>query len=198
MVAGGPDNWVHGDAMDDAYVLQRDWLNQALHLTFADELGATTLALEGIKRFQVLLHMLHPDSQVPVNHNWFQNKLDTNAPQDPEAIILQALQDVQGNLGPRPWYQPRGVDIFVHAFLGNIHAAPFASRSIYSQCVEMGESGPVRIESILALGQSGTLLTGENGEPVFDRNYTSMTEFYDNWVHRIFPLFDAQTGKNDQ
>ena len=195
MLPGGPDNWVNGQVMSDAYVLQRDWLNRVLALTFADELGPTTLAVENVKRFQVLLHMLHPDSEISVNYNWFQNKVNPDAPQTPEEIILQALADVQENLGPRPYNQSRNTDIFLHSLLGDIHVSPFASRSTYSQCIELGENGPERIESILALGQSGTILSDEDGNPVFDPNYTSMTEYYDNFIHRVFPLFGPKTKK---
>lgn len=71
-----------------------------------------------------------------------------------------------------------------------IWQTPFASRSTYAQIVELGPEGPVRIESMFPLGQSGTILMSEQGAPVFDRHFFSMTEIYDDFLHRPFPTFE--------
>jgi penicillin amidase len=39
------------------------------------------------------------------------------------------------------------------------------------------------------LGESGNILTGEDGLPDFDDNFFSMTYVFDSFFHRSFPLF---------
>ncbi len=72
--------------------------------------------------------------------------------------------------------------------LGVLHQIPTSSRSTYAHCVEMGSSGPVRIESMIPLGESGNILMGADGKPQFDPNFFSMSDVYDGFQHRDFPL----------
>jgi len=103
-----------------------------------------------------------------------------------------------------PWFPPRGVIEYHHpGFAGTaydpIHTTPFGSRSTYAQCVEFGSSGPVRIESMFPLGESGTITLDMNitlptdpsvPMPVFDPNFHSMEPYFDNFILRPFPLFE--------
>ena len=69
--------------------------------------------------------------------------------------------------------------------------APFANRSTYAQCVEMGPAGPTRIESLFPLGQSGEILASQSGQPLFDDRYFAFEELFEGFEHRPFPLFGA-------
>ena len=73
--------------------------------------------------------------------------------------------------------------------LRQVWEMPFSSRSTYAHCVEFGVAGPVGIESMFPLGESGTILMGEGGAPIFDDNFFTMTPVYDDFSHREFPLF---------
>ncbi len=94
------------------------------------------------------------------------------------------------NLGNRPYMVSRGYIRYVHPMLGEIHTTPFSSRSTYAHVVEYGPEGPVRIESMFPLGESGTILMDETGAPIFDPNFFSMAPLFDTFTHRTFPLFD--------
>ncbi len=116
-------------------------------------------------------------------YNWF-------APSTPADIIVEALDTVLAGLGERPWgVDQRGMITYSHALLGTVWEGPFSSRSTYAHCVEFGRKGPVRIESMFPLGESGAIYLGGSG-PVFDSNFFSMTPNFDPFVPRSFPLFD--------
>jgi penicillin amidase len=189
-VAGGSSEWATGTNVADAWVLMDKWIREVIRLTFDDELA-------GLKQgpgvlFNVLLHGLAGDQSGVVNkYNWFQNLQEPTAPQTPEEIIVKALDTVLGDLGSPPWgINARGVITYKHDLLGPVHTAPLSQRSTYAQCVEFGPSGPVRIESMFALGESGTILGTPAGAPVFDPHFLSMTPVYDDFSYRPFPLFD--------
>jgi len=193
-VAGGESEWAWGTDRSDAWVLMNDWIREVIRLTFEDELGSgeSTANL-----FNVLLHSL-PGTTLNNRYNWFQNLSDGSAPQTLDDIILEALDNVLAELGARPWGAgARGEINFNHPVLetfgaGLVHTMPRSSRSTYAQCVEFGPDGPVRIESMLPLGESGDIQTGPLlfFTPVFDPHFLSMTEVFDGFVHRPFPLFD--------
>ncbi len=188
-VAGGPSQWAFGMDRADGWVLMDAWIRRVLEMTFADELGDTQS--ERVL-FNVLLHGLADDeSGIKNNYDWFQNA-DTSAPDTADEIIVAALDEVLAELGPtRPWgTNARGLIPFEHTFLGTLYAMPFSSRSTYAHCVEYGENGPVRIESMFPLGESGNILMGQGGIPVFDPNFYSMTGIFDDFSYRPFPLFD--------
>lgn len=196
-VAGGPELWAFGEDRADAWVLMDAWIREVLRLTFADELnlpsGSTTLyAREDTNRlFNVLLHSLAGSSSGVANTcDWFRNDRDPSAPQTAAAIIVQALDSVLESLGPQPWGAgARGRIAYNHSMLGKVWEMPFASRSTYAHCVELGRRGPMRIESMFPLGESGTILMNSSGAPVFDENFFSMTLVFDLFAHRSFPLF---------
>ncbi|MFO7558971.1 MAG: penicillin acylase family protein [Desulfobacterales bacterium] len=188
-VDGGSSQWAFGMNRADAWILMDKWIRKVIDLTFKDELGDTqaTRVL-----FDVLLHGLAgPESGIVNYYNWFQNSADPGAPQTADAIIVAALDSVLADLGPRPWgVGGRGTIRYNHPMLGMVWEMPFSSRSTYAHCVEYGSDGPVRIESMFPLGESGDIRVGVGGAPVFDPNYFSMTPVYDGFVHRPFPLFD--------
>jgi penicillin amidase len=192
-VAGGPSAWAFGTDRADPWVLMDAWIREAIRLTFEDELGS------GESKdllFNVLLHGL-PGAALTNSYNWFQNLSDPGAPQTADDVILAALDNTIATLGLQPWgIGARGEITFNHDVLasigsGVVHTMPFSSRSTYAQCVEMGSAGPVRIESMIPLGESGMVF----GDPtslsfVLHPHFLSMTEVFDGFVHRPFPLFD--------
>jgi len=190
-VAGGETQWAFGTDRADGWDLMDTWIREVLRITFEDELGSVQ---DRYTLFNVLLHGL-PGTTMNNNYDWFLNLSDGTAPQTADAIILAALDNTLSTLGTQPWgIGARGETVFNHSVLANIgsgvvHSMPRSSRSTYAQCVEYGPTGPVRIESMIPLGESGMVL----GNPVSYRlhpHFLSMTEVFDGFVHRDFPLFD--------
>jgi hypothetical protein len=123
-------------------------------------------------------------------YNWFQNKLDPAAPQTADAIIVKALDNTLTTLGARPWgTNTRGVTTFNHLLLGKVWEMPLSSRSTYAHTVEYASSGPLKIQSMFPLGESGNISVDANNAPVKDPNFLSMTSVFDDFVYRDFPLF---------
>jgi penicillin amidase len=173
------------------------WIDEVLELTFADE-GvddqSDTLLLN------VLIHGLADNPAGIRNlYNWFQNTDDPEAPQTADAIIVQALDTVLSELGARPWgTEARGEITFTHEVLSaTVNTMPNANRSTYAHCVEYGNSGPVRIESMFPLGESGDIRADADGLPVYGDNFLSMAQddngdpiLFDLFEMRSFPLFE--------
>ncbi|MBF0475931.1 MAG: penicillin acylase family protein [Deltaproteobacteria bacterium] len=193
-VAGGPGQWVSGTLRADAWVLANTWILETIRLTFEDKLktaGMTYQNQDPKVLFNVLLHALAGESSSVVNlYDWFQDTTNSGRPNTANGIIIQALDNVLANLGPQPWNQPRGFITYTHPLLGIVWKTPFASRSTYAHCVELGPNGPVRIESMFPLGESGDIRLGSNGSPVFNQDYFSMTPVFDAFAPRSFPLFN--------
>jgi len=180
-VDGGNTEWVEGMDRADAWVLMDAWIREVLNLTF-EELDALEEEKE-IRLFNVLLHSLLPGG-IENNYKWYEPYSSY------DEIIVEALDHVLSNLGKKPWGEDaRGIISFNHDMLGPVWKIPFSSRSTYAHCVEFGVAGPVGIESMFPLGESGTILMGEGGAPIFDDNFFTMTPVYDDFSHREFPLF---------
>jgi penicillin amidase len=190
-VAGGSAQWPAGQNRADAWVLMYQWCVEAMRLTFQDELGNLYDGQSRRILFNVFLRgLMGADAGLPLNYNWFLNVLNDQNPSTADEIIRAALDNVLASLGPRPWGEnQRGTIPFVHSMLGEVHSIPFSERSTYAHCVEYDTTGPIRIESMFPLGQSGDILS-QGGQPVFDKNFFSMTPVYDYFAHRQFPLFD--------
>jgi len=193
-IAGGPSQWVMGTDISDASIMLETLIPRILSRTFDDEIGPPTVIQDMIARFQVLIHGLYPDG-LNNTYDWFTNLADETAPQTAEAIILAVVDELVVELGERPWGTgARGLITYPHILFGPITelgvTTPtlLSQRSTYAQCVEYGPTGPVHIESFFALGQSGTI-TGSLFQPMFDTNALSMKETFDNFVMRLFPLF---------
>lgn len=178
------------------WVLTRDWLFAAMDLTFKDELGASganpTNGTQGdlnagVHWFNALLHVLDENPGVPQNYNWWSNTVDPNAPQTKDAIILAALDQAIAINGPGV----RNINRFNHDLLGLLHGPTFLNRSKYTMIVEYGENGPTLIESMQALGQSGNILMDDEGQPIFDPNFYSSRDDFDNFIFRPFPSYDS-------
>lgn len=186
-VDGGAGSWAAGTNRADAWVLMDAWIKEVIKLTF-EELDVLPTAKNDLVLFNALLHGLRPGG-VSNYYNWFQNA-DPLAPQTADAIIVKALDNTLAALGARPWgVGARGVIPYNHAMLGNVHNMPFSSRSTYAHAIEYGGSGPVKIQSMFPLGESGNISVGGGGAPVFDTNFYTMTGVYDGFVYRDFPLF---------
>ncbi len=201
-VAGGPAAWRFGPDRADAWVLQDAWIKEVIRLTFEDEYAAAGMDYTHEKThmlFNVLLRALAGgDAALPVYYNWFQDKLASGKPTTPNEIVVLALDNVMAEMGLGPYGAERGVIWFGLPLLANlldpafaqIHSIPFSSRSTYAQVVEMGENGPVRIESMFPVGANGNLWFDGFIYPVFDPSYFAMAPFYDPFLPRPFPLFD--------
>jgi len=201
-VAGGPLAWRVGNLKADAWVLQEAWILEVMRLTFEDEFALAGMAWDEVQplslSFNVLLHALAgPDASLPNLYNWFQDKTASGKPTTAEGIIVQALDNVIADMGLGPYDEPRGVIVFGHDLLSNLnpafgalHSIPYSNRSTYAHVVEMGENGPVRIESMFPLGQSGQLWFNGTFIPTFDPNFFSMAPFFDPFMPRDFPIFD--------
>ena len=148
--------------------------------------------------FAILFNVLLRALAGQTFYDWFQDKAGTgDKPVGAEAIIVRALDNVIEHEGLGPYNIPRGYDYYGHALLGAldpafnaIHRTPKAARSAYAHVVEYGEDGPVRIESMFQLGQSGAMYYNGTLMPTFDPNNFTMAPFYDPWLPRPFPLFD--------
>ena len=192
-VDGGSSQWVSGMNRADAWVLMDAWIKEAIRLTFEDELGDDLFDGQPTNiLFNVFLHGLAgPSSSVVNNYNWFQNLSDPSAPQTADAIIVASLNTTLLTLGSTPWgTDARGYITYTHSMLAKIWETPFACRSTYAHCVEYASSGPVRIESMFPLGESGTILMDEESSPVFNENFFTMAPVFDAFAPRDFPLFD--------
>jgi penicillin amidase len=191
-VPGGPAGWVAGADLADEWLLMKNWLEEALRLTFADELGPERFAQENkTLLFNVVLHALNDEGAgIATGYDWFSNLSDPDAPQALDAIVVAALDHALATLGERPWGAGERPYIeFVHDLLGPIHAIPYLSRSTYAQCVEMGDKGPVRVESMFPLGPSGDIRMRVDGYPEFSPYFFSMTPVFDAFAHRSFPVW---------
>lgn len=193
-VEGGKDAWSYGPDRSDAWILMNQWISTVLKKTFEDELGwgETDIGYteNRILLFNVLLHALPGyHTAIVTSYDWFSNTIDPYAPQTAPEIIVSALDETLAALGNQPWgIDRRGEITYTHEMLGKLHVMPTSSRSTYAHCVEMGTSGPVRIESMFPLGESGTILVSPiTGKPVFDPNFFSMSPVYDGFEHRVFP-----------
>ncbi len=196
-VAGGPEQRVNGPDRADAWVLMDRWIRRVIDLTFMDELGTfnaegrPVLSHNKTVLFNAFLHGMGGYPGIENGYNWFANLSDPAAPQTADAIIAAALADVIADLGDRPWgIGTRGQIVFRHDLLGPVHNMPFSSRSTYAHCVKFSATGPVRIESMFPLGESGDIRMGTGYAPLFDPHFFSMTPYFDNFIHREFPLFD--------
>jgi penicillin amidase len=205
-VAGGPAEWRFGTLRADAWVLQDAWVQEVLRLTFEDEFARVGMVWNEVQpailSFNVLLHALAgQNASLPTLYDWFQDKLDSGKPTTANGIIVQALDNVIADMGLGPYEAPRDEIVFSHILLGAldpilgsnfgaIHSIPWSSRSTYAHVVEYGENGPVRIESMFPLGESGAFYFNGTFTPDFDPNYFTMAPFYDPFLPRTFPLFD--------
>lgn len=191
-VAGGPSQWVAGPTRADAWVLQDAWVREVIRLTFEDELQAAgvTIGSQGqALLFNVLLHALAgPSASVPKLVNWFADRASSGKPTTADGIIVAALDTVMAALGPQPWNRERGLIRYRHPLLGELSTTPFASRSTFAHVLEYGSTGPLRLESMIPLGQSGTILGTPPGQPQFDPHFFSFKPVFDAFAPRPFPL----------
>ncbi len=190
MVEGVPAEWPNNPDLADGAVLLNAWIKEVLRLTFEDELDFSSMPFEE-QNINILLNVFLRDfSGKNLYPSWFNNNLDPSAPQTSESIIVQALDNVLSVLGDRPWgVNARGHITFAHDLLGVLWSVPYSSRATYQQHVEMGKKGPIRIESMFPLGQSGNILMATDLSPIFDDNFYSMTPEFDAFKPRAFPLF---------
>ena len=187
-VGGGEVQWITGMDRADGWMLLDAWLRRTLQLTF-DEVSINRAGYAAL--FNTLLHAVN-DGALETNYDWFTSP-DPEAAQDFESIVRQALDESLAALGERPWgTNARGTINYFHPFLPGtpIHTTPYSSRSTYAHCVEMGGQGPLRIESMFPLGESGFAridLTSPNLFS-FGEKSLAMAPFYDFFRHREFIL----------
>jgi penicillin amidase len=196
-VAGGPSEWRFGAFKADAWVLQDAWVGEVLRITFEDEFRVAGMSWEDQPEsilYNVLLRALAGQTY----YDWFQDKAGTgNKPTGAEAIIVRALDNVIGHVGLGPYNEPRGTISHTHGvfsfvdILGPLWTqTPYANRSTYAQAVEYDMNGPLRIESMFPLGESGAMYYNGTLSPSFDPHFFSMVPVFDAFMPRPFPLFD--------
>ena len=204
-VAGGPSEWRFGAFKADAWVLQDAWVGEVLRITFEDEFRTAGMSWEDQPEsilYNVLLRALAGQTY----YDWFQDKAGTgDKPTGAEAIIVRALDNVIEHAGLGPYNEPRGTIEHVHGIFDLVEIigplwtqTPYSSRSTYAQAVEYDMNGPIRIESMFPLGESGGLYYNGIYEPLSpfltwptpDDNFYSMVPFFDAFMTRPFPLFD--------
>jgi penicillin amidase len=180
-------NWRTGQDRADAWILQDAWIREVIRLTFANTLPFYFDANDNAVIYRLFNVFLHAMAGGFNTYDWFQG-------QNPDGIIVQALDNVLTSLdlNKRPWGTgQRGEIVLTDSFLGGmvVDSIPYAERSTYAHCVELGPHGPIRIESMFPLGESGNILF--NGSiPVIDPNFFSMIPIYDPFEPRPFPLFN--------
>ncbi|MCU0304770.1 MAG: penicillin acylase family protein [Thermoanaerobaculales bacterium] len=193
-VAGGPAEWRFGTLRADAWVLQDAWIREMIRLTFEDEFTTAGLSFSSQSTFilfNVLVRMLDgPDATLPVLNNWFADRSGSGKPTTAGELIVLALDNVLGTIGSGGYNAPRGEIVYTHQIFGEIWRTPFSSRSTYAHCVEFDSSGPVRIESMFPLGESGEVLPNQYGQASFNPHFFSMIPAFDPFMPRPFPLFD--------
>jgi penicillin amidase len=203
-VAGGESAWRFGAFRADAFVLQDAWIREVLRLTFEDEFmmaGMDSSEQPTSINYNVLLRALAGQTF----YNWFQDKSGSGKPTTAEGIIILALDNVLADMGLGPYNVPRGTIPYKHDIFGLVpilgliyDGTPASNRSTYAHAIEFDMNGPLRIESMIPLGQSGAMYY--NGiydptspiltNPTFDPNFFSMVPVFDPFLHRPFPLFE--------
>ncbi len=195
-VAGGPSEWRFGTLKADPWVLQEEWIAEVMRLVFEDEFMMAGFDYSEQPRninFNVLLRALAGQTY----YNWFQDKSGSGKPTTANELIVLALDNVIADMGLGPYNEPRGTITYSHGvfnfspILGPIYdGTPFASRSTYAQALELDMNGPMRIESMFPLGESGAMYYNGTLTPTFDPNFFSMVPAFDSFMPRPFPLFD--------
>jgi penicillin amidase len=196
-VAGGPSEWRFGAFKADAWALQDWWVQEVFRITFEDEFAMAGMNWED-QDFGILFNVLLRALAGQTFYDWFQDKRGTgDKPTGAEAIIIRALDNVIEHAGLGPYNLPRGTISHDHGIfsfvdiLGPIWTqTPYAARSTYAQAVEYDMNGPLRIESMFPLGESGAMFYNGTLSPSFDPNFFSMVPAFDSFMPRPFPLFE--------
>jgi penicillin amidase len=193
-VAGGPAEWRMGTARADGWVLQDAWIREVIRLVFEDEfmMAGMDYANEStLNLFNVLVRMLDgPGAPLPALYPWFMDVTGSGKPETLPELIVMALDNVLADMGLGPYGAERGVIVYNHLVFGDMWSMPFSSRSTYAHCVEFDGTGPLRIESMFPLGESGEVLPDAHGQAAINQNFFSMVPAFDPFMPRSFPLFD--------
>lgn len=193
-VAGGPAEWRFGTARADAWVLQDAWIREVIRLVFEDEFmmaGMDVADQSTFILFNVLVRMLDgPSAPLPALYPWFTDVSGSGKPQTLPELIVLALDNVITDIGLGPYGAERGEIVYTHQVFGEMWRTPLSSRSTYAHCVEFDSSGPMRIESMFPLGESGEVLPDAYGQADINPNFFSMVPVFDPFTPRPFPLFD--------
>jgi penicillin amidase len=195
-VAGGPSEWRFGTSKADAWVLQENWIAEVMRLVFEDEFMMAGMDYSEQPKninFNVLLHALAGQTY----YNWFQDKSGSGKPTTADELIVLALDNVIAEMGLGPYNVARGTISYNHGvfnftpILGTIYdQTPYSARSTYAQAIELDMNGPMRIESMFPLGESGAMYYNGTLDPTFDPNFFTMVPAFDSFMPRPFPIFD--------
>ena len=172
----------------------KNFVEEVLRLTFEDEFAASGMDWSQQNEdilFNVLIRGLQgTEAPLPTFYNWFQDKSGSGKPTTPEEIIVQALDNVIADMGLGPYNVERGYITYTHQIFGQVWQTPLSNRSTYAQVVEFDMNGPIRIESMFPLGESGEVLPDQYGQAWFNPNFFSMIPAFDSFMPRPFPLFE--------
>jgi penicillin amidase len=194
-IAGGPGEWRMGMQVADAWVLQDAWIKEVVRLVFEDEFEMAGIAYDDEPltiNFNVLLRILAgADAALPILYPaWLMDVSGSGKPTTAEELIILGLDNVIAEMGLGPYGQTRPEIVYRHDIFGEVWRAPWSNRSTYAQVVEYDMNGPVRIESMFPLGQSGEVVPNQIGQPAFNDHFFSMVPVFDPFMPRPFPLFD--------
>ncbi|KPA08864.1 Peptidase S45, penicillin amidase [Candidatus Magnetomorum sp. HK-1] len=227
-VDGGQANWANGKNRADGWMLIDTWIRKVIDKTFTQYLNVLSETGEkgsqedcfGNELQRRLFNVILRDLKGRCNYDWFNNTILSTAPESAAKmqatafrIIQLALDETLEELGDQPWgVDKRGyIEInhdVIYKLIGpsiptwKLWRIPFASRSTYAQCVQLGVNGPDRIESFFPVGQSGHIYwpflldTGmerflaPHTSKLYHDDFFSMIPYYDTFTHRNFPLFD--------
>ena len=201
LIPGGLDGLISGTDHSDGGLFLEALVNKLIDLTFLDELGVpeSTNLPDTLYRFQTFLHMTGGYG-LDKEYDWFTNLDNPSAPQTSQDVIVTAVDEVLADLGQRPWGQGiRPSIVFNHFIFRDVTLPPISTalgtepvleshRATYSQVVEFGPNGPVRIESAIPLSQSWNIL-GTPFAPVADDYFFNFRDDFANYRLRPFPLF---------
>jgi penicillin amidase len=195
-VAGGPSEWRFGAFRADAWVLQDAWIDEVMRLVFEDEFMMAGLDYSEQPmniNFNVLLRALAGGTF----NNWFQDRSGSGKPTTANELIVLALDNVIADIGLGPYNAERGTITYSHSILGLVpvlgpiyDGTPYSNRSTYAHAIELDMNGPMRIESMFPLGESGAMYYNGTLSPTFDPNFFSMVPAFDSFMPRPFPLFE--------
>jgi len=175
-------------------VLQDAWIREVIRLVFEDEFmmaGMDVADQSTFILFNVLVRMLDgPSAPLPALYPWFTDVSGSGKPQTLPELIVLALDNVITDIGLGPYGAERGEIVYTHQVFGEMWRTPLSSRSTYAHCVEFDSSGPMRIESMFPLGESGEVLPDAYGQADINPNFFSMVPVFDPFTPRPFPLFD--------
>jgi hypothetical protein len=178
---------VSSTSLEPGAVIFNKWRTVVQQNTFGDEMkGSASQA-----GFNVLMHALDDalreegpcadlgGSCVPPSRDYFNGK-------DPNEVLSRAFDDAVAD--PAVWSTvPRAPITFTHFIVGKVAQIPGSARMTWVHNVTMGR--PITSETILTLGQSGFIRTGDGSTVLFDPHFADQLPLYRNFEYKTMPFY---------